>query len=55
MVKIEIPTNSQVRKWVKEEVEKREYKTLRLINFLNKKLRKLEDEIQVNTVERRLK
>jgi len=54
-MKIEIPSNNQVRKWIKEEIEKREFKTLRLIDFLNKKLRKLEDEIQVYKSERRFK
>jgi len=54
-MQINIPSNYQIRKWIKEENEKREFKTLRLVNILNRKMRKLEEEIQVYTSERRLK
>jgi len=46
-MQIEIMTKKQIKEEVKIQVEKREFKTLRLIDFLNKRLGKLEEEIKV--------
>lgn len=46
-MKIEIMTKNQVRKLVKEEVEKREFQMQRLINILYKRIEKIEEELRV--------
>ncbi len=44
---IEIPTNNQMRKEVAKAVEKREFKMQRLIDYLQKRILKLEDEVKI--------
>ena len=44
-MKIEIMTKNQVRIEVAKVVEKREFKTLRLINNLSRRITKMEEEV----------
>ena len=52
-MKIEIITKNQIRKFVKEEIDKREFQMQRLINFLYKRVQKLEEETKIKKIERR--
>lgn len=44
---IEIPSISQIRKEVAKAVDKREFKMQRLIDYLQKRILKLEDEVNI--------
>ena len=46
-MRIEIITKSQIQKFVKEEIDKREFQMQRLINFLYKRVQKLEEEVKI--------
>lgn len=46
-MKIDIMTKNQVRIEVAKAVEKREFKTLRLINILSKRITRMEEEIKL--------
>lgn len=46
-MKIEIMTKNQIRLEVARAVEKREFKILRLINNLSKRITKMEEEIKI--------
>jgi len=54
-MQIEIPSNSQIKGWIKREVEKREDKMFKVMDMLNNKILRLEEELQVYRNERRLK
>jgi hypothetical protein len=46
-MKIEILTKKLIKNEIKKEVEKREFKTLRLINLLLKRINRLEEGIKI--------
>jgi len=46
-MKIDIITKRQMQIEIAKAVEKREFKTLRLINILSKRISKMEEEIKV--------